>query len=288
MDVLTVDYRAKGADERFAQSLHETGFAVIENHPIPWAKIEQAYREWGAFFNDPIREAYAFDSATQDGYISGKLSETAKGEKQKDLKEFYHLYFPWGRYPKTISENSRELFYLTLDFGKELLVWIERHLPENIQKKLSMKLSDMVSLERTLYRILHYPPFNGTEPAGAIRAAAHEDINLITVLPAASEAGLQAKDKDGNWHTVKTDPRTLVINIGDMLQEATDRYYISTTHRVINPEGSNAKKARMSMPLFIHPKANVKLSDRYPTAEGYLHERLVELGLRKGDAGVMA
>jgi isopenicillin N synthase-like dioxygenase len=123
---------------------------------------------------------------------------------------------------------------------------------------------------------------NGTEEQGAIRAAAHEDINLITLLPAATEPGLQVKDKAGNWHDVKTDPETLVVNISDMLQEATDGFYRSTTHRVINPEGSDYSKPRLSMPMFVHPRADVVLSPRY-TAGSYLNERLRELGLLKDE-----
>ena len=289
MNVATVDYRDPQAPEKFCRSLHETGFAVLENHPIPWNKIEQAYREWDAFFNSPEKRNYMYDPKKQDGYVPPEVAELAKGEKKRDIKEFYHLYFPWGRYPTMISPNSKELFDMKLALGRELLGWIERYLPAHIQAKLKRPLLDTVSVERTTYRVLYYPAFKGTEEPGAIRAAAHEDINLITILPAASEPGLQVKDKKGNWHEVSCAPHTLAVNVGDMLQEMTDFYYISTTHRVINPEGEQARKARMSMPCFIHAKADVYLSEKYPTAEHYLHERLLELGLRKkGDAMQMA
>jgi isopenicillin N synthase-like dioxygenase len=206
------------------------------------------------------------------------LSETAKGHQKKDLKEFYHLYFPHGRYPKEISDVTLKNFERQFDMGKTLLKWIEAYLPESIRAKLSCPLSDMVSMERTLYRILYYPPLTGQEEPGAVRAAPHEDINLITVLPAATNPGLQVKNKKGEWLNVKVDPESVVINIGDMLQEATDGYYISTTHQVINPTGEEAKKPRLSMPQFIHAGAKVKLSPRH-TAESYLNERLRELGL---------
>ena len=134
--------------------------------------------------------------------------------------------------------------------------------------------------ERTLQRILYYPPLSGNEEAGAIRAAAHEDINLITLLPAATEPGLEAKDASGQWHKIQIDPHTLVINAGDMLQEVTDFHYISTSHRVVKPIGEKAGTDRLSLPLFVHPHAEDYLSERYTTAESYLLERLRELGLK--------
>ena len=132
--------------------------------------------------------------------------------------------------------------------------------------------------DKTLLRVLHYPPLEGDEELGAIRAGAHEDINLLTVLPAANEPGLQVKTKEGDWLNVPCDFGNLIINIGDMLQEASGGYYPSTTHRVINPEGSDKTKSRISLPLFLHPKPEVVLSDRH-TANSYLMERLRELGV---------
>jgi isopenicillin N synthase-like dioxygenase len=132
--------------------------------------------------------------------------------------------------------------------------------------------------EQTLLRVLHYPPLDGSEEPDAIRAAAHEDINLLTILPAANEPGLQVKGKDGNWIDVPCDFGNLIVNIGDMLQEASGGYFPSTTHRVINPEGSDQTRARISLPLFLHPRPDVVLSERY-TADSYLTERLRELGV---------
>ena len=118
----------------------------------------------------------------------------------------------------------------------------------------------------------------GDEELGAIRAGAHEDINLITILPAANEPGLQVQLKNGDWIDVPCDFGNLIVNIGDMLQEASAGYFPSTSHRVINPEGTDKTKARISLPLFLHPRPDVKLSERH-TAGTYLHERLVELGV---------
>jgi isopenicillin N synthase-like dioxygenase len=119
---------------------------------------------------------------------------------------------------------------------------------------------------------------SGSEELGAIRAAAHEDINLITVLPAANEPGLQVKNKQGEWMDVPSDFGNIIINIGDMLQEASGGYFPSTSHRVINPEGTDKTKSRISLPLFLHPNPEVVLSERH-TADSYLMERLRELGV---------
>jgi isopenicillin N synthase-like dioxygenase len=279
MNVLTINFHDQNAPELFLQSFRETGFAVIENHPVSWSLIEKVYEEWASFFTDPRRFDYLLDKAKQDGYIHQEQSEVAKGAAYKDLKEFYHLYYPWGRYPSFLSDNTRKLFEETLDMGLVLLGWLQQTLPKNIKERFECQLPQMVAKDRTLQRILYYPPLQGDETPGAIRAAAHEDINLITLLPAATQPGLQVKDLKGQWHEVNIGPKTMVINAGDMLQELTQKYIISTTHQVINPEGSSRGEARMSIPTFFHPKAKIKLSDKYPTAEGYLNERLRELGL---------
>ncbi len=279
MDVLSVNYQSPTAPQDFARSLKNTGFAVLTNHPLPWGKIEKVYAEWREFFKSPERFNYPFDKKTQDGYVPASLSEVAKGEVYKDIKEFYHMYYPWGRYPSCLSSATREVFEEAFELARQLLVWIEQALPPEIKNKLRRPLSSMICRERTLQRILYYPPITGLEEVGAIRAAAHEDINLITILPAATAPGLEAKDAQGQWHAVKIDPKSLVINIGDMLQEATDYYYISTSHRVVKPEGEIAGTDRLSLPHFIHAHAEDYLSPAYPTAKLYLDERLRELGL---------
>jgi isopenicillin N synthase-like dioxygenase len=157
------------------------------------------------------------------------------------------------------------------------LQWVEQYTPAEVQEKYSMPLSQMIQgSEQTLLRVLHYPPLRGDEEPGAVRAAAHGDINLLTILPAATAAGLQVVGKDGEWHDVPCDFGMLIVNIGDMLQEASAGYYPSTIHRVLNPTGEEAKKSRVSLPLFLHPRPDVVLSERH-TAGSYLTERLQEL-----------
>ena len=128
-------------------------------------------------------------------------------------------------------------------------------------------------------RIIHYPPLDSDVTDGAIRASAHGDINLITVLPASSQSGLQLLLKSGDWMDIKCDPGWLVINSGDMLNECSGGYYPSTIHRVINPKGESTKLPRYTMPVFIHPRDEVILSNKY-TARSFLDERLKEIGLK--------
>lgn len=277
MNVLKVDLQASDAAEQFAKSLHHTGFAVLTNHSIDPDLVNKVYEDWKAFFADESKHDYLFSSETQDGFYPMSISETAKGYDLKDIKEFFHFY-PWGRAPSTIGNETRQLFEEMSGLASELLAKLDAEAPEEVRSKFVMPLSDMISeCPRTMLRILHYPPFNGDEPEGAVRAAAHGDINLITLLPAATDAGLQVLDKDGNWQDVPCDYGSIVVNIGDMLDEASDGYYPSTTHRVINPAGDAARRSRLSLPLFCHARNEVRLSDRY-TAGEFWTERLRELG----------
>jgi len=278
MKVLTVNYKTATAPKEFTESLLNTGFGVVANHPISAKLIHEIYAEWKDFFASEKKHQYLFDKSNQDGYFPMTVSEKAKGHDIKDIKEFYQIY-PWGRYPAGLSSRTMELYEQMSALAAELLQWIEDHTPEHISAHFSMPLSQMIQdSPKTMLRILHYPPLTGTEEAGAIRAAAHEDINLITLLPAATKPGLQVQDTNGNWHDVACDPDTIVVNGGDMLHMCSQGYYPSTTHRVTNPRDSAAKEARLSMPLFLHPNDYVQLSITH-TAKSYLHERLRELGL---------
>ena len=277
MQIETVDYRASDAPRKLARSLRETGFAVLANHPIPPERIDEAYERWGAFFAGDSKMEYLRDIERQDGYFPFK-SENAKDAQEKDLKEFYHVY-PWGRIPDSLDDFTRQLYADLTQTGLTLLGWLDQQMPEQISSKLSLPLAQMAQDSRqTLLRILHYPPVGRDENAAAIRAAAHEDINLITLLLAGSQPGLQARDKQGRWHDVPCDPGMITINNGDMLSLATDGYFPSTTHRVVNPD-VNLNLSRYSMPMFIAPRPDVELKDSF-TAEQFLQERLREIGLK--------
>ena len=278
MDVLRVSYGSAEAGERLTSSLTQTGFAVLADHPIPPETVREAYEEWERFFASPAKHDYTFEPKAQDGYFP-YLSENAKGRTQKDLKEFFHVY-PGTRLPEGVSDRTRTLYDSLTALAGELLALIEEHAPKDSRAGLSMPLQKMIEgSPRTLLRILNYPPLTGDEEQGAIRAAAHEDINLITLLVAATEPGLQVCDTQGVWHDVQSDPGNVVINAGDMLQMATGGFFRSTSHRVVNPAGESAGRSRLSMPLFLHPWPEVRLSDTH-TAGSYLEERLREIGLK--------
>jgi isopenicillin N synthase-like dioxygenase len=280
MDVSVVDFRDPAAPARFVDSLRRTGFGVLRNHPIPQDLVESIYREWLAFFESPAKDTYAYTPEHRDGFYGAKMSETAKGYKVRDLKEYFHI-FPWGRYPAEVSDAARRYYKIASGLAATLLGWVQDNTPPEVQARFSMPLPAMIeNSDYTLLRILRYPPMTGAEDEGAQRAAAHEDINLMTILPAASDAGLQVKDAQGKWHDVPGDFGTVIVNAGDMLQEASGRYYPSTSHRVLNPVGEARSRSRLSVPLFLHPRAEVVLSARH-TAGSYLEERLRELRVRQ-------
>ncbi|MFZ6873331.1 2OG-Fe(II) oxygenase family protein [Undibacterium sp. Di27W] len=280
MFIEPVDYRAPDAAKKFTESLHRTGFGVLTNHPLSQSTLETIYKEWYEFFQTDAKNKYDFDREKMDGYFSPSISETAKGQTKRDLKEFYHIY-PTGRYPAEVSDAARQYYDDGAKLAAELLQWVEDHSPADVKARYSMPLSDMITdSDLTLLRVLHYPPLRGDEEPDAVRAAAHGDINLLTLLPAATQAGLQVQGKDDAWHDVPCDFGMLIVNIGDMLDEASAGYYPSTIHRVLNPTGEEAKKSRISLPLFLHPRADVVLSERH-TSGSYLQERLRELGVKK-------
>ena len=279
MNVRKVNYGDINAPSEFTKSLKQTGFGVLSDHPIDKNLIDNVYKEWSNFFNSENKSRYLFNEVDQDGYFPFQ-TENAKGQSLKDLKEFYHIY-PWGKYPKEVSDATKILFDQLLELTSTLLEWIQDQTPINIASKFSIPLNKMIEDSKTnLLRIIHYPPLDGNEQKGAIRGAAHEDINLITVLVAGTQPGLQVQDTNGVWHDVSCDPGCLAINTGDMLQEASGGYYPSTTHQIINPGGTISNVSRYSMPLFLHPRDNVQLSDGY-TAREYLDERLAEIGLKE-------
>lgn len=280
MHLPVVDFQSPTAPQDFCKSLHETGFGVLRNHPLNQSLVEGIYDEWLAFFKTDAKNKYAQDPVRMDGYFSPTVSETAKGCTKRDLKEFFHIY-PDGRYPAEVSDAARRYYDQGSALAATLLGWVEDNSPAEVKARYSMPLPKMIEgCDQTLLRVLHYPPLLGDEEAGAVRAAAHGDINLLTILPAATEPGLQVLGKDDAWHDVPCDFGLLIVNIGDMLQEASGHYYPSTVHRVLNPTGKGASKSRISLPLFLHPRREVVLSERY-TVASYFNERMVELRGKK-------
>lgn len=279
MQVKIIDYHSKNASRDFAAALKEIGFAVIANHPIDHRLIDQGYAAWEDFFKSNDKMNFLFNEETQDGFIPFSKSEMAKGYDTKDLKQFYH-YYAWGRCPEALRPITHQLYSELTALAAELLQWLEENTPQEIKKNFSMPLSQMITdSPRTLFRLIHYPPLTGLEDPRAERAAPHEDIDLLTLLPAATAKGLQVKDSSGDWLEVPCNKGWIIVNAGDMLQECSQRYYPSTTHRVVNPTGAEAKMPRLSMPLFFHPRPEVRLSARH-TQHSYWLERMKELGLK--------
>jgi len=276
MHLPVVDYRSPTAAQDFSRSLHETGFGVLRNHPLDQSMVQGIYAEWLAFFQTEAKHKYLTDPAKHDGYFPPNLSEIAKNNTQRDLKEFFHIY-PWGRYPSEVSDAATRYYQQGSALAATLLNWVEAHSPADVKARYSVPLPSMLEgSDHTLLRVLHYPPLRGDEEPGAVRAAAHGDINLLTILPAATEPGLQVLGKDEAWHDVPCDFGLLIVNIGDMLAEASGGYYPSTVHRVLNPVGDARFKPRISLPLFLHPRRDVVLSERY-TVASYFDERMREL-----------
>jgi isopenicillin N synthase-like dioxygenase len=252
--------------DAFAQELGASferyGFAIIADHGIPADLIARAEEKAKALFAlpDEVKRRYHIPGGGgARGYTPFGI-ETAKGASAYDLKEFWHVAreLPSGhRYNEVMAANIwpdevqsfkstfLELFDAFDTAGLRILEAIARYLglaPDYFE--------DTVSDGNSVLRLLHYPPIPGDGPN--VRAGAHEDINTITLLLGAEEAGLELLDRDGNWLPVTPKPGELAVNIGDMLQRLTNNVLRSTTHRVVNPPPERRGKSRYSMPFFLH------------------------------------
>ena len=277
-EIKVVDLKSKDAEKNFYESFKNTGFAVIKNHSLKEKTLDNMYQKWGDFFYSSNKHEYTFTEKSQDGFFPFR-SENAKDSDIKDLKEFFHVY-PKTKLPENVSLVTKEIYKDLVNLGSILLKWIENQTPKEIKSKFSESLIRMIETsENNLLRILHYPPLEKDVEKGAIRAAAHEDINLITLLVAGSQPGLEAQDNNGNWHKVPVDKGMITVNVGDMLQMASNGFYPSTSHRVVNPD-MDSNVSRFSMPMFLHPRKDVYLKENV-TADDYLQERLKEIRLVK-------
>lgn len=299
--------RYNGDFERFAADLGASfaryGFAVISEHGLDQARIDAALADAKAFFALPeaVKRAYHIEGgAGQRGYTPFGI-ETAKGAEHFDLKEFWHVgreltpghacsdKLPHNVWPAEVNRfrESTTWLYDALDgLGVKVLqaIAVYLDLPRHT-------FDEAVRDGNSILRLLHYPPapFDGPH----IRAGAHEDINAITLLLGAEEAGLEILDRDGKWIGINSLPGSVVCNIGDMLARATNHVLPSTTHRVINPAPERRGVARYSTPFFLHFRPDYLIEtlpgcagpsnlDRYPypiTADAFLQERLREIRL---------
>lgn len=292
--------------DAFAQALgrsfEEYGFAVLADHGIPDELIARAEEKAKAFFALPeeVKRKYALSHGGARGYTPFGI-ETAKGHKAHDLKEFWHVGRElaaghkfrdvmddnvWPTEVPGFKETFLELYDTFDRTGLTVLSAIARYL--GIDEDY---FRDTVRDGNSVLRLLHYPP--QTEPTGEhIRAGAHEDINTITLLLGAEEAGLELQTRDGRWIPVSPRPGELVINIGDMLQRLTNGKLRSTPHRVVNPSPDRASNARYSMPFFLHFRPDYMIEalpgtvpageePKWPpiSSHDYLLERLREIKL---------
>ena len=305
-DFLSEDANRK---EEFVQSIgkafQEIGFCAVKGHLLSDDLVERLYNQIKLFFDLPyeVKAKYEFPQYSgQRGYVSfGK--ESAKGSKHGDLKEYWHFgqyieeeekekynYFP-NIYVEELSEFNevgREVYSTLEKTAKHILRALALYL--NIEEDYFDKY---IKNGNSILRPIHYPPIL-EDPKEAVRASAHGDINLITLLMGAHGKGLQVQHSNGDWIDAVASEDELMINIGDMLSRHTNNLLKSTVHRVVNPDRELLKKSRYSIPFFMHPVSEMKLnvlesciSDESPksfddiTAGDFLNERLVELGLLK-------
>ncbi|MBT8300275.1 MAG: isopenicillin N synthase family oxygenase [Maribacter sp.] len=287
------------------QAFEQIGFVALSGHFLSDDLVEDLYAEIKNFFNLPqeTKDSYEIaDIGGQRGYTSfGK--EHAKGRKEGDLKEFWHF----GQYvvdnPKLESEYPDNVIVTELEkfnaVGKETYKMLEKT-AKYVLRALALHLDldefyfdPFILNGNSILRPIHYPPITH-EPKNAVRAAAHGDINLITLLMGAHGRGLQVKNHEGEWIDAIAKPDQLMINVGDMLSRHTNNKLKSTIHQVVNPPKEMWGTSRYSIPFFMHPISEMPLNclencideahpKQFPdiTAGEFLHERLIELGLIK-------
>lgn len=283
----------------------EIGFVSLRGHFLSPELVDKLYQEITGFFALPleVKSKYEIEGlGGQRGYVSfGK--EHAKGKKEGDLKEFWHF----GQEPAEDADLSDDYpanvhVEELLDFnrtGMEAYRMLEKT-GIYVLRALALYIGldefyfdHWVANGNSILRPIHYPPIK-EEPKGAVRAGAHGDINLITLLMGASAGGLQVLRKDGKWIDAISQEDELVINVGDMLERLTNNKLRSTIHRVVNPPREEWDTPRYSIPFFMHPRSDMKLNcleacidadnpKAYDdiTAGAFLHQRLVEIGLIK-------
>lgn len=287
------------------KAYEEIGFVALKGHFLDDELVDELYGEVKKFFDLPVETKQNYEIpgiGGQRGYV-GFGKETAKGFKKGDLKEFWHFgqYLEDGskysaEYPDNVEVKENPQFNIV---GKEAYQMLEKT-GIYVLRALSLYLGldefyfdKYVAEGNSILRPIHYPPIT-QEPENAVRAAAHGDINLITLLMGAQGKGLQVMNHEGEWIDAIAQPDELMINVGDMLSRHTNNKLKSTIHQVVNPPRELWGTSRYSIPFFMHPVSEMPLNalencvnENNPklyedtTAGEFLYERLVELGLIK-------
>jgi len=298
--------------QQFIQDLGDAfsqiGFVVVKNHGVTEEQRQKLFDTSKEIFKQPLdvkRKYEDVDNGGQRGYIS-KGRETAKGEKVPDLKEFWHIGQEVEDEPKLAEQYPENIWMDEVPdlqtVGMEIYKTFEQT-GRNLLRAIALYLDldenyfdDKIKNGNSILRLLHYYPVENWQEVeeGAVRAAAHGDINLITLLMGGSASGLQALNSNKEWVDVSPEENEIVINIGDMLHRHTNGRLKSTIHRVINLDKESMKYPRYSAPFFLHPRSDMDLSclegcidDKNPkqyediTAGEFLDERIKELGLKK-------
>ena len=291
--------KAQFVDKLFS-GIKDYGFIILTDHTIEDPVIKKGYKAVEDFFalsEEEKRKYVSPQKGGQRGYTPFG-EEHAKDNPHMDLKEFYHVgrevpsdhpyakYYANNIWPSEIDgfETNLQNLFDNLDKTSEYLldaIGMALDVPENYFR-------DMINNGNSILRAIHYPPVGEAPPVGSVRAAAHGDINLITILMGATASGLQLLDRDDTWLDIETKPGQLVVDSGDMLSRITNEIIPATIHRVINPEESTT--ARFSMPYFVHPRPDAMLEcipscigegAKFPpiTAHDCLMERLKDIGL---------
>lgn len=287
------------------RALEDVGFFAAMNHGVDQQLIGRAYALAAAFFELPEESKRRYEDLTLNGQrgFTSFGREHAKDHPAPDLKEFWHVgrHLPAGHpldgaYPRNLWPEElpefrtvfQELYRQLDQCALRLLEAVSLYIGE-----AGHVVRDTARDGNTILRIIHYPPIPGSVEPASMRAAPHEDINLITLLCEATTGGLELLRRDGTWLPIRALPGQIIVDAGDMLQNLTNGLLKSTTHRVVNP--GNSRERRFSMPFFVHPRSEVSLSPlpgciertggekRFAdiTAGEYLEQRLREIGLAK-------
>jgi len=250
-------------------ALHECGFVILTNHGVGVEKLQAAFHQCEKLFDLSLEEKkqYQYEKGGQRGYTDFGL-ERAKDNQFSDLKEFWHIGPELAKGSQYHEQYPHNLWPTELPEFKGVFIELFSQL-EKVANDLLMALSVGLKIDpdyfsglvyegNSVLRLIHYPPVENLDTKNHMRAAAHSDINLLTLLVCASDAGLQLLDRHGEWCDIETEKNEIIVDTGDMMALLTGKKLPSTVHRVINPD--DGSKSRYSIPFFMHPHSNAELS----------------------------